>query len=106
MFELTKRRTVTCSRTSTLSPNALVKDAGPASATVNPYPNRIKRSLFVMSYRIAMLSVHTSPLDFAGRTKDAGGMNIYIRELAKALAHRNINVDIFTRRTNAHTPYI
>lgn len=59
-----------------------------------------------MSYTIAMLSIHTSPLDFAGRTKDAGGMNIYMRELAKALAHRNIKVDIFTRRTNPHTPAI
>ena len=35
--------------------------------------------------RIAMLSVHTSPLHQPG-TGDAGGMNVYIVELAKRLA--------------------
>jgi D-inositol-3-phosphate glycosyltransferase len=59
-----------------------------------------------MSFSVAMLSVHTSPLDIPGRTKDAGGMNVYIRELALELGHRNITVDIFTRRTNEHTPRI
>ncbi|MBO0779590.1 MAG: glycosyltransferase [Ktedonobacteraceae bacterium] len=59
-----------------------------------------------MSYAIAMLSVHTSPLDAPGRTRTAGGMNVYIRELALALARQNITVDIFTRRTNEHIPQI
>ncbi|TMD84288.1 MAG: glycosyltransferase, partial [Chloroflexi bacterium] len=59
-----------------------------------------------MSFSVAMLSVHTSPLDIPGRTKDAGGMNVYIRELARELGHRQITVDIFTRRTNEHTPRI
>ncbi len=59
-----------------------------------------------MSHSVAMLSVHTSPLDSPGRTKDAGGMNVYMRELAKALAHRNINIDIFTRWTNEATAQI
>ena len=35
--------------------------------------------------RVAMLSVHTSPLHQPG-TGDAGGMNVYIVELAKRLA--------------------
>ena len=35
--------------------------------------------------RVAMLSVHTSPLDQPG-TGDAGGMNVYIVELAQRLA--------------------
>ena len=48
-----------------------------------------------MSYSVAMLSVHTSPLDSPGRTKDAGGMNVYMRELAKALSHFHITIDIF-----------
>lgn len=59
-----------------------------------------------MSYSIAMLSVHTSPLDHPGRTKDAGGMNVYIRELAHALAQRDVTVDVYTRWTNPATPQI
>lgn len=59
-----------------------------------------------MSYSIAMLSVHTSPLDMPGRTKDAGGMNVYIQQLARELGQSRINVDIFTRRTNESTPQI
>ncbi|MCX4686301.1 D-inositol-3-phosphate glycosyltransferase [Kitasatospora purpeofusca] len=46
--------------------------------------------------RIAMLSVHTSPLHQPG-TGDAGGMNVYIVELAKRLAALNIEVEVFTR---------
>ncbi|OKI08565.1 D-inositol 3-phosphate glycosyltransferase [Streptomyces sp. CB02056] len=46
--------------------------------------------------RIAMLSVHTSPLHQPG-TGDAGGMNVYIVELAKRLADLNIEVEVFTR---------
>jgi D-inositol-3-phosphate glycosyltransferase len=59
-----------------------------------------------MSYSVAMLSVHTSPLDSPGRTKDAGGMNVYMRELAKALSQQNITIDIFTRWTNENAPQI
>src|SRR5579859_5365152 len=59
-----------------------------------------------MSFAIAMLSVHTSPLDIPGSTKDAGGMNVYIRELASELGQRQVTVDIFTRWTNEQTPRI
>jgi D-inositol-3-phosphate glycosyltransferase len=59
-----------------------------------------------MSHSIAMLSVHTSPLDSPGRTRDAGGMNVYIRELAKALSHHHTTIDIFTRWTDETTPQI
>lgn len=59
-----------------------------------------------MSLSVAMLSVHTSPLDSPGRTKDAGGMNVYIRELANELGQHNINVDIFTRWTSEAAPRI
>lgn len=48
--------------------------------------------------RVAMLSVHTSPLHQPG-TGDAGGMNVYIVELAKQLAAQGIEVEIFTRAT-------
>lgn len=48
--------------------------------------------------RIAMISMHTSPLQQAG-TGDAGGMNVYIRNTAEQLAKLGLSVDIFTRAT-------
>ncbi len=59
-----------------------------------------------MSHAVAMLSIHTSPLDHPGRTKDAGGMNVYMRELAQKLASYHVQVDIFTRHTDKHVPQI
>ncbi|MFF7648447.1 D-inositol-3-phosphate glycosyltransferase [Streptomyces sp. NPDC007983] len=53
--------------------------------------------------RIAMLSVHTSPLHQPG-TGDAGGMNVYIVELARRLAAIDIEVEIFTRATTGALP--
>ena len=50
--------------------------------------------------RLAMISLHTSPLDQPG-TGDAGGMNVYVLELAKRLALQGIEVDIFTRATSS-----
>ncbi|WP_130796913.1 D-inositol-3-phosphate glycosyltransferase [Streptomyces otsuchiensis] len=48
--------------------------------------------------RVAVLSVHTSPLHQPG-TGDAGGMNVYIVELARQLADLGTEVEIFTRAT-------
>jgi D-inositol-3-phosphate glycosyltransferase len=53
--------------------------------------------------RVAMLSVHTSPLDAPGGG-DAGGMNVYIVETAKRLAERGVEVEIFTRATCSEQP--
>ncbi|MDH6135373.1 D-inositol-3-phosphate glycosyltransferase [Kitasatospora sp. MAA4] len=53
--------------------------------------------------RVAMLSVHTSPLHQPG-TGDAGGMNVYIVELAKRLAELDIEVEVFTRATSSDLP--
>ncbi len=53
-----------------------------------------------MPRRVAMLSVHTSPLEQPG-TGDAGGMNVYVVELSKGLARRGIEVEIFTRATSS-----
>ena len=49
--------------------------------------------------RVAVLSIHTSPLDQPG-TGDAGGMNVYVSEVARRLAARGVEVDIFTRATS------
>jgi D-inositol-3-phosphate glycosyltransferase len=46
--------------------------------------------------RMAILSVHASPLARLGGFK-TGGMNVYVRELASELGARGIKVDIFTR---------
>jgi len=53
-----------------------------------------------MSGRIAVLMVHTSPLEQPG-IGDAGGMNIYVVEYAQRMAAMGVSVDIFTRRTHA-----
>ncbi len=46
--------------------------------------------------RIAVLSLHTSPLAQPG-TGDGGGMNVYVRELTTALARSGVSCDVFTR---------
>ncbi|MGV9383157.1 D-inositol-3-phosphate glycosyltransferase [Nonomuraea sp. NPDC003707] len=53
--------------------------------------------------RVATISMHTSPLDQPG-TGDAGGMNVYIVESAKRLAHLGVEVEIFTRATARDLP--
>jgi D-inositol-3-phosphate glycosyltransferase len=52
-----------------------------------------------------MLSVHSSPLARLGG-KEAGGMNVYVRELARELGSRGIPVDIFTRSQDRRAPVI
>lgn len=46
--------------------------------------------------RVALLSVHTCPLDQPG-IGDSGGMNVYVRSVARRLAEMGVAVDIFTR---------
>ncbi len=50
-----------------------------------------------------MLVVHSNPLAEPG-SGDAGGMTVYVRQMAASLAQRGIKVDIFTRRDDAATP--
>lgn len=50
-----------------------------------------------------MISLHTSPLDQPG-LGDAGGMNVYVLELSKRLAARNLEVEIYTRATSSQLP--
>jgi D-inositol-3-phosphate glycosyltransferase len=53
--------------------------------------------------RLAMVSVHTSPLDQPG-TGDAGGMNVYVVELSRRLAALGVEVDVITRATRSELP--
>lgn len=50
--------------------------------------------------RVALLSVHTCPLDQAG-TGDSGGMNVYVLQAARRLSEMGVAVDIFTRWSGA-----
>jgi len=53
--------------------------------------------------RVAMISVHTSPLEQPG-TGDAGGLNVYVVETARRLAERGTEVEVFTRATSGDLP--
>ena len=46
--------------------------------------------------RVAFISFHASPLAAPGEGK-AGGMNVYVRQLARALGNVGIPVDVYTR---------
>lgn len=50
-----------------------------------------------------MITVHTSPLERPG-TGDAGGLNVYVVEVARCLAARGIEVELFTRATRSDLP--
>jgi D-inositol-3-phosphate glycosyltransferase len=53
--------------------------------------------------RVAMLSVHTSPLAQPG-AGDSGGMNVYVRSLASALARAGVACDVLTRADHGEQP--
>ncbi len=55
--------------------------------------------------RIALLSVHTCPLAALGG-KETGGMNVYVRELARELGRLGVAVDVFTRSQNSAVPQV
>ena len=55
--------------------------------------------------RVAVLSVHTSPLAQPG-SGDAGGMNVYVLQTALHLARRGVEVEIFTRATSSADPQV
>jgi D-inositol-3-phosphate glycosyltransferase len=53
--------------------------------------------------RVALLSLHTSPLTQPG-SGDSGGMNVYVRELAAGLAHAGHRCDVYVRADAAGRP--
>jgi D-inositol-3-phosphate glycosyltransferase len=55
--------------------------------------------------RVAMLSVHTSPLAQPG-AGDGGGMNVYIRSLGSSLARAGVAVDVLTRAEHPEQPTV
>ncbi|MCU1501929.1 MAG: mshA [Ilumatobacteraceae bacterium] len=53
--------------------------------------------------RVAVLSLHTSPLSQPG-SGDSGGMNVYVRELVSALAQAGVQCTTYTRATRPDLP--
>lgn len=56
-----------------------------------------------MIRRVAYLSMHTSPLVQPG-VGNAGGMNVYVDQLARAMAATGVEVEVFTRRDGTGVP--
>jgi D-inositol-3-phosphate glycosyltransferase len=55
--------------------------------------------------RLAVLSLHTSPLAQPG-AGDGGGMNVYVRSLSSALARAGLDCDVYTRAWRPGLPPI
>src|SRR6266536_1125768 len=55
--------------------------------------------------RVAVISLHTSPLDQPG-IGDSGGMNVYVLSVAERLAKQGIAVDIYTRCHGENAPQV
>jgi D-inositol-3-phosphate glycosyltransferase len=55
--------------------------------------------------RVAVLSLHTSPLTQPG-SGDSGGMNVYVRELVSALAQAGVECTTYTRATRPGLPEV
>ena len=64
---------------------------------------RLAHVTSVRPRRVAVLSVHTSPLEQPG-TGDAGGMNVYVVETSTRLAQLGVEVEVFTRATSSDLP--
>jgi glycosyltransferase involved in cell wall biosynthesis len=58
-----------------------------------------------MKLRIALISDHASPLAALGGT-DCGGQNVYVSQIARALASHGHQVDVFTRRDDPALPLV
>ncbi|MFP4692448.1 MAG: glycosyltransferase family 4 protein [Halothece sp.] len=55
--------------------------------------------------QIALISVHGDPaVDIGG--EEAGGQNVYVRQVGEALAQQGWEVDMFTRKTDVKQPNI
>lgn len=53
--------------------------------------------------RLAVLSLHTSPLVLPG-SGDSGGMNVYVRELVSSLAQAGVASTVYVRRWRTELP--
>ncbi len=58
-----------------------------------------------MARRVALFSVHTSPLAQPG-SGDGGGMNVYVDSIARSLAAAGVTCDVFTRADALDVPQV
>lgn len=65
-------------------------------AMSSPHPT----STHGQSTRVALISVHGDPAVEIG-AEEAGGQNVYVRQVGEALAHLGWQVDMFTRKAHA-----
>ena len=54
--------------------------------------------------RVAVISLHTSPLAAAG-SGDSGGMNVYVREMVSSLSQAGVECTTYTRADREGLPY-
>lgn len=59
----------------------------------------------VFNKHIALISVHGDPAVEIGK-EEAGGQNVYVRQVGEALAMRGWQVDMFTRKSSATQPSV
>lgn len=59
-----------------------------------------KKANMNASKRIALISVHGDPAIDIGK-EEAGGQNVYVRQVGEALARQGWQVDMFTRKSDA-----
>lgn len=84
---------------------SIVRDVSNAEDRKPCVPLPKTRAADLIHNRIAMISLHTSPLDQPG-CGSAGGMNVYVKELSKRLARSGIQVEIFTRAVRSALPAV
>ena len=80
-------------------------ESPPRARGTGPIPRAVAGTIGRVPRRVAVMSVHTSPLEQPG-TGDAGGMNVYIAETSREMARRGIEVEVFTRATSSDQPPI
>ena len=83
----------------TSKPNSSKVHSDAAAAFVLPRANLPSRQA------IALISEHGDPAADIGR-EEAGGQNVYVRQVGEALAKLGWKVDMFTRKSNADDPTI
>ena len=71
--------------------------AGTGASDRSGMPPRRWESVDLTVRRLAMLSMHSSPLAQPG-VGDSGGMNVYVRELSSALAQAGVDTTTYVRR--------
>jgi D-inositol-3-phosphate glycosyltransferase len=55
--------------------------------------------------RVAVISAHGCPLARLGG-RETGGMNVYVRELSRAMARQGMEIDVYTRLTDPKLPEV